>query len=314
MANLAYIQLVRRCGQRCRFCSNPANGRDLGLPRAKSLLRRYHRQGYDGVILTGGEPTLYKPLCELITYAAGLGLPCRLITNAQRTADPAYLGRLMTAGLRHIHVSVHSHLRAVQSFLSGNPDSLANIVRTLALLSRRDVSVDINQTICAQNADHLHLTVRWLCERFPFVRHFSWTYLDTSGKRVAEHPETVPTLRGSRRSLLLAMRYLTRTKRTFRIEKVPLCYMGEFSHCSTETRAIIKGEKRAIDFLDARRHYRERRWRHGYSKPEACRACSLTAICAGLWTLGGACYDPAELVAQKRDPRPIVRRVLADSP
>lgn len=309
MANLAYVQLVRRCNQRCRFCSNPSNERGLDLAAAKRLVRRHQREGCDGVVFTGGEPTLFEPLPEIIAYAAELGLPSRLITNGQRTADPAYLSRLMEAGLAHIHVSVHSHRKAVQAFLSGNPESLANIVRTLALLGRRRAAVDVNQTVCAQNADHLHATVRWLCERFPFIRHFSWTFLDTYGPRVAEHPETVPSLKASRKSMLAAMRYLSRTGRTFRMEKVPLCYMGEFGHLSTETRAIVKKEGRVIDFLDERGRYREVDWRHGYAKAEACRRCTLDPICAGLWALGGR-YDPAELVAQRKDPRDIIRRVL----
>lgn len=307
MANLGYIQVVRRCNQRCRFCSNPVNERELPLARAKRLVDGYRRKGYDGVILTGGEPTLYEPLAALIAHAARTGVACRVITNAQRTANPDYLEGLLKAGLAHLHVSVHSHRKAVQGALTGNPESLANIVRTLALLSRRRVGVDVNQTICAQNADHVHLTARWLCERFPYLRHFSWTYLDPLVERVAGDPGTVPTLKSTKRSLLLAMRYLARTGRTFRIEKVPLCYMGEFGDRSTETRAIVKGERRAIDFLDDRKYHRESLWRYG--KSAACRACTLTAICAGLWDLGGA-YDPAELVAQKTDPRPIVRRIL----
>ena len=308
MANLGYIQVVRRCNQHCRFCSNPVNERELPLAAAKRLIDRYRRRGYDGVILTGREPTLYEPIPRLIAYAARKGVPCRLITNAQRTADPAYLDGLIEAGLGHLHVSVHSHRKAVQSDLSGNPDSLANIVRTLALLGRRALNVDVNQTICAQNQDHIHLTARWLCERFPYLRHFSWTYLDPLVERVATDRGTIPTLRGSKRSLLLAMRFLDRTGRTFRLEKVPLCYMGEFGHCSTETRAIVKGEQRDVNFLDGRRYYRERRWRYG--KAAACGKCTLTAICAGLWDMGRS-YDPAELVAQKSDPRRIIRRILA---
>ncbi|MBI5240705.1 MAG: radical SAM protein [Elusimicrobia bacterium] len=309
MANLGYIQVVRKCNQECRFCSNPANERELSLSQAKRFCERYRRRGYDGVILTGGEPTLYEPLPELIAYAQGLGLGCRIITNGQRTADPAYLRSLMSAGLRHLHVTVHSHRKPVQSFLSGNPDSLPNIVRTLALLSRYQADVDINQTICAQNSDHIHETVRWLCQRFPYIHHFSWTCLDTLTGRVAGHPETVPALRGLKDSLLAAMRWLERTDRTFRVEKVPLCYMGEFAHCSTETRALVRREERSIDFLDARRHYRERQWSFGYGKPAACRLCSLTRICAGLWDMGQG-YDPAEVVPQKTDPRPILRRIL----
>jgi MoaA/NifB/PqqE/SkfB family radical SAM enzyme len=312
MANLGYIQVVRRCNQACRFCSNPENRRELSLAQAERLVARTLKRGYDGVILTGGEPTLFEPLPELITYAKRLGIPCRVITNGQRTADPVYLDRLINAGLEHVHVTVHSHLKAVQSFLTGNPDSLANILRSLVLLRSRDLTVDINQTICAQNADHLHRTVRWLCARFPFLHHFSWTCLDTWVDRVHEHPETVPSLRRIRRPFLSAMRFLDRTGRTFRAEKVPLCYMGEFAHCSTETRAIVKGEERTFDFLDERRTYRERAWGHDYGKGPACRACTLKGICVGLFDMGRG-YDPVELVTQRTDPRPIVRRIRCDA-
>jgi MoaA/NifB/PqqE/SkfB family radical SAM enzyme len=308
MANLGYIQVVRRCNQACRFCSNPVNERALSLARAKRLVARTRRRGYDGVILTGGEPTLFEPLPELIAYARRLGIPCRVITNGQRLADAAYLDRLVDAGLEHVHVTVHSHLKAVQTFLTGNPDSLANILRALVLLRSRSVSVDLNQTICAQNAGHLDRTVRWLCARFPFIRHVSWTCLDTWVDRVHEHPETVPSLRALRRPFLAAMRWLHRTGRTFRAEKVPLCYMGEFAHCSTETRAIVKGEERSFDFLDSRGAYRERTWGRDYGKGPACRACTLDRICIGLFDMGRG-YDPAELVTQTRDPRPIVRLI-----
>lgn len=308
MANLGYIQVVRRCNQQCRFCSNPANDRDLPVGKAKKLIDRYAKKKYDGIILTGGEPTLYEPLAELISYASDKGLACRIITNGQRTMDSAYLNSLLRAGLKHIHVSIHSHRKSVQSFLTGNPDSLKNILRSLILLrSIDDLGVDINQTICAQNADHVDETVRWLCERFPYLHHFSWTYLDTLLDRVDKHPEVVPSLAQSERSLLAAMRYLEGSERTFRIEKLPLCYMGEFGHCSTETRAIVKKEERTIDFLDERKPYREHKWHYG--KAPTCKKCSLDPICAGLWDMGGS-YDPAELRPQTADPESITRKIL----
>ncbi len=308
MANLGYLQVVRRCNQQCLFCSNPANDRDLPVGEAKKLIDRYAKKKYDGVILTGGEPTLYEPLAELISYASGKGLACRIITNGQRTMDSAYLDSLLRAGLKHVHVSIHSHRKSVQSFLTGNPDSLGNILRSLILLrSIDDLGVDINQTICAQNADHVDETVRWLCERFPHLHHFSWTYLDTLLDRVEQHPEVVPSLAQSERSLLAAMRYLDASERTFRIEKLPLCYMGEFGHCSTETRAIVKKEERTIDFLDERKPYREHKWRYG--KAPVCKKCSLDPICAGLWDMGGS-YDPAELRPQTADPNAITGKIL----
>ncbi len=310
MANLGYIQVIRLCNQKCRFCSNPENMKELPLGRAKKMVDRYRAKGYDGVILTGGEPTLYSGLPELIAYCRRRRVPCRVITNGQRTAEPDYLRGLVEAGLELIHVSVHSHRPKVQGYLSGNPDSLSNILRTLVLLRRHHIGVVINQTICRQNADHVDGAVRWFCRKFPYLRHFSWTYLDTWLERVDCHPDVIPTLRSTEASLMRAMRFLHRSGRTFRIEKVPLCYMGEFAHCSTETRAIVTRGERDIQFLDKRRYYRETTWRYG--KAPVCGGCSLDNICAGLWDMGRR-YDPGELRAQKRSPEPIIRAILGTS-
>ncbi len=307
MANLGYIQVNRQCNQNCRFCSNPETGKELTVQQAMDMIDVHIRQGYDGVILTGGEPTLFPYLAELIAYCHEKDMPCRVITNGQKTADPAYLNSLLHAGLRHIHLSIHSHHASVQAQLTGNHDSLSNIVRSLFLLRNTSTAVDINQTICAQNADHLDQTARWICDNFPFVHHFSWTFLDPYMNRVADHPETIPTLAQCESSLLACMEFLEGSGRTFRLEKVPLCYMGEFAYASTETRAIVKGDERIIHFLDDRGDYREQGWR--YQKAPICDLCSLSDICAGLWDLGGA-YDASELRPQHRDAEEIIKRIL----
>ena len=46
------------------------------------------------------------------------------------------------------------------------------------------------------------------------------------------------------------MVFLHRNAKTFRAERVPLCYMRRFPWASTETRKIIKEEERSIRFLD----------------------------------------------------------------
>ncbi len=309
MASLGYIQVVRICNQTCRFCSNPENGRELPLADAKRLVDDFKERGFDGVIITGGEPTLYPHLAELIRYTDTRDMPSRLITNGQTTADRPYLLSLVNAGLRHINVSVHSHKPAVQAFISGNRDSLANTVRTLHHLARLPVTVDLNQTVCAHNADHVDETIRWLCERFPHIRHVSWTYLDPYMNRVAENPDVVPRLRDSERAVLAAMRYLQASGRSFRMEKLPLCYMGEFAHCSTETRKLVKNEAIAIEFLDERARVDQGMWYYG--KALTCKTCTLEPICAGLWDIENS-YDPAELRPQTNDPQAVIDKILKD--
>ena len=108
MAELAYLQVSRVCNQKCLFCSNPANGRVISWDEAVTWVDSFAKAGAAGVILTGGEPTLFPELSRLIAHAVSRKLVPRLITNGQNTADLGYVRALARAGLTHMHISIHS--------------------------------------------------------------------------------------------------------------------------------------------------------------------------------------------------------------
>jgi len=111
MANLGYLQLTRNCLQHCRFCSNPPTGVELTEDEVKLEIDQLVALGYDGIILTGGEPTMSPLLFPALEYATEKGLYNRMITNGQLLADHAFFKRVVDAGLQHIHVSLHSYRR-----------------------------------------------------------------------------------------------------------------------------------------------------------------------------------------------------------
>ncbi len=119
MANLGYIQVVRTCNQRCRFCSNPDKEVTASLDELKERVSDLIQRGYDGIILTGGEPTLCPELPELIEFAVAKEIAVRMITNGQNSADPEYAKRLFDAVLAHVHVSVHSSKASFQGCAHG---------------------------------------------------------------------------------------------------------------------------------------------------------------------------------------------------
>jgi hypothetical protein len=174
-----------------------------------------------------------------------------------------------------------------------------------------EMTADINTVICAQNSDHLDETVGWFLESFPFVRHFVFNNIDPEMNRCAQNPRVIPRLGDFELSLHRALRKLAAADRTFRVERVPLCYMVEFAEFSTETRKIVKGEQRVVHFLDEHKGtVCQTEWRHG--KAEVCTSCRLDSICAGLYAMG-AHFDPAELHAVFVDPTEIELRVTASS-
>ena len=118
MANLGYLQLTRDCLQSCRFCSNPPTGVDLGEAEMREEIDRLAAMGYDGVILTGGEPTTSPLLLPALAHARDRGLHSRVITNGQALADKAFFAEAAAAGLTHIHCSLHSHDPRIHDFIT----------------------------------------------------------------------------------------------------------------------------------------------------------------------------------------------------
>lgn len=318
MANIGYMQVVRYCNQYCRFCSNPETGYVLDLDTAKKEIDDFAARQYFGVILTGGEPSLSPIVPEITRYAIERGLHVRMITNGSKIADFSTARRFVDAGLLHYHVSIHSCRPEVEDFLTGVKGSFALAVQALDNLNALDaerkaaglpgVTVNINTVINAKNCDHLDENVRFFVGRFPFIQHFVWNNLDPSMGRAETNRDTAHRLRDFEVSLQRAMRFLTRAGRTFRAERVPLCFMTEFAHASTETRKIIKGEERIVHFLDDKGTVRQTDFRH--AKAEACTHCSLDEICGGLFELGDW-YDTNELAPVFVPKEPIVERVLA---
>jgi MoaA/NifB/PqqE/SkfB family radical SAM enzyme len=313
MANLGYIQVTRRCNQACLFCSNPPIEVDLEPAEARALVLQLVSEGYDGVILTGGEPTLWSGLGDLVRFATREGLPPRIVTNGQRLGqDPDLLDGLVLAGLRHVHLSLYSHRPEVVARLTGVEDSLTHALTALQRLARYEgrVAVDVNTVISAANADHLDRVVDHVTRNFPFVHHFVFNNLDPFMNRVAENPDTVPALWQFELSLHRAMTLLHERGRTFRVERVPLCYMTAFAHCSTETRKIVKAEERTTHFLDDKGKVRQTEFSH--DKAECCTVCQLDPLCAGLDGVGQG-FELAELAPVFVSARAVADRVRRGS-
>jgi MoaA/NifB/PqqE/SkfB family radical SAM enzyme len=311
MANLGYLQLTRNCLQHCRFCSNPPTGVDLTESAMVDVLEDVAALGYDGVILTGGEPTMSPLLLPALEHARRLGLATRMITNGQLLADRAFFERCVEAGLGHVHLSLHSYRPEVHDFISAYPHAWRTLVTALSLVPQVGITADINCVLCTYNADHLHENVMWVVDRFPFVRHFVWNALDPDDNRTQTHLDIIPRHHEFQVSLELAMTFLAETGRTFRAERVPLCAMPKFPWANTECRKIIKEEERCIAFLDAKGFVQQVEWLH--AKGKACDACRWDGICAGLHAMLRG-YDERELSPIFADPAPVVAEVVHGRP
>lgn len=103
------IKLNNACQYNCKFCHKEGNGSASEI-NAKELiifLKKINKKLYFyRVHFTGGEPTLYKGLIDLLKETKKLALINSLTTNGQ--FNPDFLLTLKKAGLDSINFSVHT--------------------------------------------------------------------------------------------------------------------------------------------------------------------------------------------------------------
>lgn len=99
---LAAIVFTQGCNFRCPFCHNgtlldPA-GTAADPPGESDVLEfLLNRQGkLDGLVITGGEPTLHQDLPDFLRQVKGMGFLVKLDTNG---SNPGMLGRLLGQNL-----------------------------------------------------------------------------------------------------------------------------------------------------------------------------------------------------------------------
>jgi pyruvate formate lyase activating enzyme len=99
---LACVLFLAGCNFECPYCHNPHLTGDPALhaervPPDEAFAFLEQRRGrLDGVVVSGGEPTLHAELPELCRRIKRLGFPVKLDTNGSR---PEMLARLMAEGL-----------------------------------------------------------------------------------------------------------------------------------------------------------------------------------------------------------------------
>lgn len=284
MANIGYIQVNRYCNNQCHFCSNPSNGSNITYERWVELIDDFKKRNYAGIIFTWWEPTLSPDLPKWIEYSNSIWMFNRIISNGMQCSKYEYAKKLADSWLELVHFSVYSCHSKIHDFLTDTPWSWEKLMKSITNCLKLWIRVQINTVINHYNQEHLDKTVKFLVKHFPPIKHFVWNNLDPLMMRKTQTAwSTLPDFKTFSPSLRSAMKFLSESWRTFRAERVPLCFIEGYEWSSTETRKIVKEEERIVHFLDNRETIRQS-WEHWeHDKLDGCKECDLNSICAWVY-------------------------------
>lgn len=284
MANIGYIQVNRYCNNQCHFCSNPSNGNNITYEEGIALIDDFIKRDYSWIIFTWWEPTLSPDLASWVEYSNKSGIDCRIISNGMRCSDIEYVKKLEKSWLSLIHFSLYSYIPKIHDFLTDTPWSYNKLLRAIQNALKLWIRVQINCVINKYNQTHLDKTVKFLVKNFPQINHYVWNNLDPQMMRQSSIAlSTLPDFKLAWESLVKALSFLDKSWKTFRVERLPLCFMRWFEYASTETRKIVKNEERIVHFLDNREMVRQTWWYWEHDKLEGCGKCDLNNICSWIY-------------------------------
>ena len=286
----AYLQVTRKCNNECVFCSNPQFEKEYSLNECKKVVIEFKKDGINEIFLTGGEPTLAPFLPELIKYIKSINIEPRLITNGIKLSDKDFTEKLFISGLKNVSISIHSHIERIADSLSQRKGHFRKAILGLKNAIDIGMNVILNSTINSLNCKYLLEYVKFFSSNFPKIKHFVFNNLDpgkSDGRmksRAGENPWIVAKYVDFELELKRMVDFLIKNNKTFRIERVPLCYMQGFEEFSTETRKIVKEEIYICSFIKKEKGNEIRKVTPDQlrTKFECCKYCKLKKICAGV--------------------------------
>jgi pyruvate formate lyase activating enzyme len=138
------------CNFRCPFCHNkdvvldPGSFDEVPFAEVEEYVRS-NAEFLDGVVVTGGEPTLHQDLPSLLRRIKGLGMKVKLDTNG---TNPEMLRDLIEAGLvDYVAMDLKAPLNEKYEDLAGVSVDLGQIKRSIEILETSGVEHEFRTTV-----------------------------------------------------------------------------------------------------------------------------------------------------------------------
>ena len=160
------LAITYRCNNDCSHCYNARQRSYPELPTAdwKRIIDRLWDLNIPHLIFTGGEPTLRDDLIELIEYAEAKGQITGLNTNGRKLSDPAYVKKLVKAGLDHIQITVESHDQGIHDDMVSSTGAWKQTISGVKNALESPLYVMTNTTMLQNNQDTLGKTLDFLAD------------------------------------------------------------------------------------------------------------------------------------------------------
>jgi len=152
------INIGTKCNAKCKFCyyldslHEPFKDFDFLI----NQLHIYRKIGIKKLHITGGEPSIYKKLFELVSVSKKMGfLHIGIITNGIMLKNKKYVESCKNAGIDSFIISLHGHNAQMHDELTQTKGSFDAVLKGIENLKIFNIPFQINYVINIFNYKYL---------------------------------------------------------------------------------------------------------------------------------------------------------------
>ena len=128
--------VTNRCNFQCPYCRSIKGESDISLVEATKILRDWIFEGLKNVRFSGGEPTLYKNLLDLVHIARRNGVE-HIAISTNGSAETELYKNLIEGGVNDFSVSLDACCAGTGSIMSGVDKSWKDVIKNIKFLSSK---------------------------------------------------------------------------------------------------------------------------------------------------------------------------------
>lgn len=265
------INLNSKCNANCLFCAFTLDRRKEEDPNFENLIKdlKENRKRFDEIIMSGGEPTIYKRLPEYLDQVKACGFKnVTISTNGFMLYYPPFTKKLIEKGVNQFVISFQTIDKNKYHAITGVKDAFKYVTKGMENIKKYGAWIAINTVIHKLNYKKLPDTVNYLIDFNVF--NIQLAFMNPIGESVRNGKSTMAV------SFTEALPYIKecfkiaekKGYKKFFVENIPICIIEEYKEKISDLRKPDVNK----DYYNACK-----------TKPEKCKACIYFNICDGVW-------------------------------
>jgi MoaA/NifB/PqqE/SkfB family radical SAM enzyme len=235
-------------------------------------------KGIDGLVLSGGEPTIHPDILKVVSKAKEMGYKeIQIKSNGIKLNRFSFVKDLAEAGVDTFCLSIQGPRAEVHDKLVGFNGAFDSIIKASEYVHNLNKVLITPTCIQKENYKLLPETI----ELFKSINsnHCTPTFVETNGSVQKYFHDIVPRYSDVIPYLKEAVRLLVEYKIPFNLHGFPMCIIAGYENSSIDL--WRNGTNLAGSEID---DYSEYEKDHFRVKHEKCSKCILTSVCNGPWS------------------------------